>query len=912
MKFEFIFLSILIPVCFFHLSPSTFNGAQQQPPKASLLQSPSDVVLSCKFPIDTNKLKEVNENYIGGLLINPNEKKELIIEDIVCPNYCKEDSSRNYPGINIEAGNIACGYYQANFDSLNPNKIIEMNFGTWGYAIDVHSVSIELKDHRICGCGLIERIFTAIDNNTILSDTQKIWVINCHDVFINTMDLCDPDDDLNWRFPYCDPGYMVRLNDCMESPDSLSQPRLRNPYCNQIAIEYKDEISTGDSNSCIKIKRIWSIIDWCIYDPFVDPKKGRWELQQNLEINDQTKPTVKNNIGDCQIAFKQDNLCYAPINLTAEAFDNCTPENWLLWEYKIDIDNDSKGIYNGFDYQVGKLSKQAFRKGEKPAISDNPYADNKNNPFDATGDYPLGTHKICWFVEDGCKNVSASCEVFEIKDCMAPYVSVKSWQSFMFPESGCVTIDVKDLVERASDNCSAFDKLKFYFDRIPNKTSVTICCDDLVKQVNTCFLEVDLDLEVWVEDEAGNRDYSKSLIFVYDRLDVCPFTNDHKLKLQITDYKNQQIGGIEVFHSLFLEHFIDEYSCDNNILKRACNDVPIRLEKYSQYGVDVLDLIQLNEQLNGHRNFSRMQYHIADINKSKSITTADRILLSSEILQRKTKEWFFFQTLDSTPLINYKTFTCKDSCSLFGLLKGDLNFNALNECFDSITIPNQCISIRTDLDSIPKNTDVEIPIYFNSNQPLMGFQFDLLKSTIDMNFVDIVSSNPNLKIYQYTSGIEDTILRILCYENLGLSFAPDPNLPLFKFIYLNQKFNRVSDILKLNNQLKENAVYDKDYVKYGICMDLNTSISNSRTEAEFTFYPNPNPGKFIISGEKIHAIDKLEIIGSNGQLLFELDHPKSENNKIDIDLKLPSGLYFCKLIKQGQSFLKKFYVINSN
>jgi hypothetical protein len=38
-------------------------------------------------------------------------------------------------------------------------------------------------------------------------------------------------------------------------------------------------------------------------------------------------------------------LCVNHITLTATAYDSCSPEDWLKWEYKIDIFNDGKGVH---------------------------------------------------------------------------------------------------------------------------------------------------------------------------------------------------------------------------------------------------------------------------------------------------------------------------------------------------------------------------------------------------------------------------------------------------------------------------------------------------------------------------------------------------------------------------------------
>jgi hypothetical protein len=89
----------------------------------------------------------------------------------------------------------------------------------------------------------------------------------------------------------------------------------------------------------------------------------------------------------------------------------------LKWEYKIDLFNDGKGVHAGYDFRVGSLTKKEFAAGDTALVNHNPYADDNKNPFDASGTYPVGVHKIKWFVEDGCGNIAVCETLFEVKDC---------------------------------------------------------------------------------------------------------------------------------------------------------------------------------------------------------------------------------------------------------------------------------------------------------------------------------------------------------------------------------------------------------------------------------------------------------------------------------------------------------------
>lgn len=64
------------------------------------------------------------------------------------------------------------------------------------------------------------------------------------------------------------------------------------------------------------------------------------------------------------------------------------------------------------------------------------------------------------------------------------------------------------------------NRLKFYFNGDSSKTYLRVCCDDFVAAgVND---ELRVEVEVWVEDEEGNRDYCRTVVIVQDNQDLCP------------------------------------------------------------------------------------------------------------------------------------------------------------------------------------------------------------------------------------------------------------------------------------------------------------------------------------------------------------------------------------------------------
>lgn len=104
------------------------------------------------------------------------------------------------------------------------------------------------------------------------------------------------------------------------------------------------------------------------------------------------------------------------IQLSLELSTLCQETNSITSSYEIDEFNDAQGKYpEGYDFKVGPLSEAEFVSGKIPTFNDNPYAANPNNPFDATGSYPVGVHKIRWTTIDPCGIINSIIKIFEIK-----------------------------------------------------------------------------------------------------------------------------------------------------------------------------------------------------------------------------------------------------------------------------------------------------------------------------------------------------------------------------------------------------------------------------------------------------------------------------------------------------------------
>ncbi|MCC6816319.1 MAG: HYR domain-containing protein [Saprospiraceae bacterium] len=599
------------------------------------LVAPSDIVVSCDWWFDDNRLTDPKDSLFGQVVFDIAWRRKVKTIDKVCATYCYDNDITKYPGSNSAINSApykACQYYSTLYNSAHPEQKYELVWGFDGY---LHSgcganFTITVDDQRSCGQGKIIRTFTTPGpGGQNITAQQIIWVVDCDPFWINPENHCDTTDDIIW--PDCQ-GLGTRIYDCgaNTSPDITGRPIVLNDkddHCTLVAVEYKDQYYTTEQDACYVIFRKWTVIDWCQYDPKFSETIGRWDFTQIIKVNDREKPIVSCKVGDCEPANFNSTIgtCFGHISLTATAVDSCTQSNWLSFEYKIDLYDDGT-----VDYTVGALNKKQFDSGQKPSVKNNPAADNANNPFDASGNYPLGVHEITWYVSDGCDNVGTCSALFEIKDCKAPTpYCLTGIITVPMPSTGCIDIWAKDLDFASFDNCTPKNKLKFYFDSIPTNTSLKVCCEDFVK--NKINDELVIPVRVWVEDEEGNRDYCNTIIVVQDNQNICEnvgtfrnvsgeirtpagistgqVTVDLYEQGQLHQSKSTTSNGLYKFDNL-----IDGY---NYILKPTRNDNHLN-------GVSTADIVKIQKHILGKEfMYSPFQLIAADVNNSKSITSAD-------------------------------------------------------------------------------------------------------------------------------------------------------------------------------------------------------------------------------------------------------------------------------------------------
>jgi hypothetical protein len=912
--------------------------------------APPDIVVSCNFWFDVDKLKNPADATFGKVVNDIAWRAKVKTTDIVCSHYCDSNPKTGYPGFigglpaHLQpAPNVACTYYNTLYNPSHPEYTYELVWGFDGYVLSSCNVipQISVRDLRSCGQGRIYRDITAKGpNGLVVSATQTIWVVNCDPFYVNRANPCDPDDDIIW--PDC-AGLGTYINGCGAdiSPDNplLGRPRVvpgALNHCNLIAIEPFDEVFTIEPDACFKILRKWVVIDWCQYDPNLTGERGRWEFTQIIKVRDQVKPTVTCNVGICEPAVLNSStgLCSGHIKLTVTANDSCTPSDWLLTEYKIDLFNNGS-----FDYTVGKLTFKEFSLGVKPAIRNNPAADNPNNPFDASGIYPIGIHKICWFVEDGCGNLGQCCTLFEIKDCKAPTpYCLTGIITVPMPSTGCVDIWAKDLNLNSTDNCTPANRLKFYFDGDTSKKSIRVCCEDFIIAQKSD--ELVINVQMWVEDEEGNKDYCSTNIVVQDNQNICPNpatatgkvnglirteNGEFTAKAEVELYTNASMfkkvvtggSGSYLFGDLNLN---TEFLVRSKRTDDAIN------------GISTADIVKIQRHILGIEDLdSPYKIIAADVNKSNTITAADiseirRLILGVNAEFTKTSSWLIIPAdhvfADPANPWGYPAeksiVTVKESNKVdFTAVKmGDVNNSANAGLKDKSETRNaNTLNFIIDESELKAGDMYSMHLKAANFTDVNGFQFTLNYDKNHLTFEGMQSAI--LEIDESNFGLNRTesgILTMSWNHKAELSYSEDATLFILKFKvvkggFAGKMFAVTSDVTTAE-AYRSNLQFTSD-VKL---MVRSESLKESGIFELYQNAPNPFAKETDISfrlNENTDAV--LSIYDVTGKVIYQ-NHVNGIKGMNTITIKREdlrgSGMYFYQLDSGTNSATRRMILLD--
>lgn len=466
-------------------------------------------------------------------------------------------------------------------------------FGEASYYDNCSATVVELpwaENINACGEGHIIRFWTVVDNAGNISGNceQHIYVTPYSDWKIEF--------PANW-FGSCTDSIVI---------DTL---KVLNFGCDMWAVSHKDQLfALANDSACYKIVRTWKIINWCYYDPYVDPIKipnnpngfsidettynnyGSYEYQQFIKVYDDTPPTLSYPFSNefCSLDSNcADGNVFLPLQIDGECSD--------LFEivYHIDLFSDFSYELNGTGFFEGKL--------------------------------PLGKHRIVYLVRDGCSNESEITVPFSVIDCKKPTPVCENGLVVELMQTGMVPVCASAFDFKSYDNCPG--DLKFSF-----SSDVADSC-----RIFTCFDILDQHLvQIWVTDAQGNQDYCETIIIVQDNFFSCD--TGIPLEGKVETETSKAVEGVNIQLNSFNNNLSMTTGADGQYSfagLTAGEDYTVTPSKDDQplNGVTTFDLVQVSRHILGLQLLdSPYKIIAADANNSKSVTTFDLVEIRKLIL----------------------------------------------------------------------------------------------------------------------------------------------------------------------------------------------------------------------------------------------------------------------------------------
>jgi len=552
------------------------------------------------------------------------------------------------------------------------------------------------------------------------------------------------------------------------------------------------------------------------FSTFYDKNANCYKYKQIIKIIDGQAPTGTYVVPDCSNqnwktvnngqlwnemywwdnGIQTHDLCEEPTDICITGTDACSGSNINI-EYLLFLDLDGDGIMEtvvnsvntGIAAPAGlgwnnvlynNLNTLNFAGGTPRAFDERGVAGNQKYGFaiqetvagnnktacvrwntqSAQNTYvvpelPHGTHKIKWFITDGCGNNKEYEYTFTVKDCKAPTVVCLNGLSVNIMPTGMIQLWASDFLQYTDDNCTPTGQLKIGIRKCGTGTGFPIDPATGLPVTNVVFTCTELGtqcVELWSIDAAGNADYCETYVIVQDNNNNCPNANHINVagavKTEMTDGIEEAIVNIDgsvnfapPFSYFDLSDAAGVYEVKNNVPVAATFVIAPEKDDNPLNGVTTYDLVLISKHILGIEPLNSPYKMIAaDANKSGSITTFDIVELRKLILGIYTElpnntSWRFVDKSFSFPNLNnpFQTaFPETKSVSnamlnqlgddFAGVKIGDVNSTAVANATMQAEERTAGTAIF-DLEDRNVKAGEEFEVSFKSAQALKGFQF---------------------------------------------------------------------------------------------------------------------------------------------------------------------------------------------
>jgi hypothetical protein len=574
--------------------------------------------------------------------------------------------------------------------------------------------------------------------------------------------------------------------------------------------------------------------------------------------------------------------------------EDCTPEEYLNVEWRV----------------------KPFNAGN------NPNDDIVGTGLDASGNYPFGTHRITWIIEDMCGNVGTCQYLFTVEDCKLPTpIVINGLATVVMPSSGCIEVDI-DLFEAGSfDNCGP---VGFSYSSDTTDTVREFCCEDGIgtKQV-----------EFWVTDQAGNQDFVVTSIRIQDPNGACGDPSRPSITGSIgsSSHSGEGVEAVEMrlndmssptpaFKTTGAsgQFLFDSYEGHSYELSASKNDDPLN-------GVSTFDILLIQQHILGLNEItSPYDLIAANVNDDSRISGADLIELRKVILGIEqnfpnNESWRFVDAAQELAEAELPQ-SYKESLEIL-----DVQSNVADQDFVAVKIgdvngsavPNNLVSQEAEGRSgalvlevqdatIESGETVSVPVTSAMFTEVLGYQMTL---NVRGMTVESVESGA-LEISETNYGLFDNGQMTMSWNEVeAQSFGSDE--VLFTLQLRAEADVRLSSAIEVTSEITTNEAYIGERVQ---TVDLRFVDGTAKEFALYQNVPNPFESKTIIRFDLPEAGNAtLTLFDQTGKVVKEVNGEYSAGTN-QIELRRSdvngNGMLYYRLESGDYSAAKKMVIID--
>ncbi len=587
-----------------------------------------------------------------------------------------------------------------------------------------------------CGEGIIRRTWTVKDAQNLAASCVQIITLEDKDPFDKNDIVFRPDYDATTCNQDLSPENL---------PVGFGYPLITDDDCNLTSVTYKDQLFTFVDGACEKILRTWTVIDWCTY--VQGTSTGIYTDLQIIKLSNKINPVFT----ECKdVTVDVFGECKGDVTLSVSATDDCTKKEELRFSYKIDLNNDN--------------------------VFGTPEVALKGSAATFTHVLPIGKHKVIWTVEDKCGNITFCNQILTVRDGKKPTpYCLSSVTTVVMPSTGMIAIWAKDFDHGSFDNCTPQNKLKISFSANPLDTGRVYKCIDIPDGI-----EVQIPIEIWITDEAGNSDYCTVTVVIQDNSgNVCTDNVGSKVVLggRIKTDNNKSLNGamVSLYEGTKLVDQIMTTSAGNFILNNVSKDKDYQLQVDKDNdlinGLSTLDLVLIQRHILGiAKHDSPYKIIASDANNDGKVTASDLVVLRKVILGMSSKfannqkSWRFvnaakpFDVITNPFPFNERIALNDLSGNLYnqdflGIKIGDVNGSLVLNANETFVEPRSNHALKLGYEISKLGSKTTIKVFAEEDTKIYGFQ-----SKFDLPNASIKAGKINIDADHYASGERGTVI----------------------------------------------------------------------------------------------------------------------------------------------------------